>query len=478
VDGFEVVIGLEVHAGLDTRTKLFCGCPSESGAAPNANVCPVCLGLPGALPRPNREAVRLAVRFCLAIGAVVTRRSRWSRKSYFYPDLPKGYQIAQHEAPLARGGRVRIEPAAAPPRWIGMARVQIEEDAARLVHEGFESDSTGIDFNRCGRPLLEIVSLPRITTPEEACLLMERIRATLRHTGVSRAEMERGTLRCDANVSIRRPSGPLGVRTEIKNLNSLASLRRALEYEVRRQRAVVDEGRPVESETLSWDGASRSTRPMRGKETDPDYRYLPEPDLPPLVLDEPLIAEAGRGIPESVHERRDRFVTDYGIRAADAGRLAEERDLADYFEEVARRSLAPRRAASWLLNELPASRQRASDSPGRPAAERLAELVTMIESGEVSGRSAKLVLERMIETGRAPGGIVAELGLARIADEAEIEPVCRSVVRMHPEQVSRYRGGYGPLLEFFVGQVMSATEGRASPALTRKILVRLLDAGD
>ncbi len=470
------VIGLEVHAQLKTRTKLFCGCLAESGGAPNSRVCPVCLGLPGALPTANREAVRLAVRLARALGAEVRPVSGWARKNYFYPDLPKGYQISQFDSPLATGGRVRIEPPGAAPRWIGVQRVHLEEDAGKSVHEGFGEGLSGIDLNRCGVPLAEIVGAPELGSPEEAYLYLERLKSILRATGVSDADMEEGDLRCDVNVSVHRAGEPWGARVEIKNLNSFRNVRRALHHEIERQGQAIASGTAVALETRLWDDALGATRPMRTKEEAHDYRYFPEPDLPALALDEALAAEGLENLPELPHARRDRFVSALGLTEADAHRLTIEPAVADYFEEVARRSEDPRAAANWvltgllgLLNERGLS---LAASPVPAAA--LAQLVRLVGCGTISGKTAKEVLLRVAAGEGDPEAIVAARGLSQLGDAATIEALCREVIDAHPGEAAAYRSGKRGLLGFFVGEVMKRSSGQAHPGLVNEWLARLL----
>ncbi len=499
--GYRAVIGLEVHAQLKTRTKLFCSCPNEFGAEPNTRVCPVCLGLPGALPVPNREAVRQAVRFALAIGAAVHDRSTWARKNYFYPDLPKGYQISQFDRPLATGGRIRIEPAGAARREIGVHRVHLEEDAGKSVHEGFGgvvggrdggrggsggsgggaaggAGATGVDLNRCGVPLIEIVGEAEIHDPDEAYLYLERLKSTLRATDVCDADMEKGFLRCDANVSVHLPGTPWGTRVEIKNLNSFRHVRRALAHEIERQQAELAAGRAVVQETRLWNEAAGATQPMRGKEEAHDYRYFPDPDLPELGLDPALRRAAAEAMPELPAARRDRYEA-AGVPEADAHRLTVEPEIADWFDAAAAASGAPRATANWVLSEvlgrLNKEGRALAGAPLAPA--RLGALVRLVETGAVTGKAAKAVFEEAWTTGADPGRIVAERGLARVEDAGAVAEACRAVVAAHPAQVAQYRGGKEAVLGFLVGKVMQATRGTAAPAAVHETLRRLLAEG-
>jgi aspartyl-tRNA(Asn)/glutamyl-tRNA(Gln) amidotransferase subunit B len=476
VEPVRAVIGLEVHAQLETRTKLFCRCPAEPGGAPNSRVCPVCLGLPGALPTVNREAVRLAVRLARALGAEVHPVSAWARKNYFYPDLPKGYQISQFERPLATGGGVRIEPPEAPPRWIGLERIHLEEDAGKSLHEGFGDEWTGIDLNRCGIPLVEIVGAPELAAPEEAYLYLERLKSILRATGASGAEMERGELRCDVNVSVHREGEPWGARVEIKNLNSFRGARRALQHEIARQAGILASGAAVVPETRLWDEAHGVTRPMRSKEEAQDYRYFPEPDLPPLVLDDALLEAAAAQLPELPHARRDRFQRELGLSPADAHRLTLEPALADYFEAVARAAGDVRAATNWILTELLGllnERGLTIDASPVSAAD-LAELVRLASSGAISGKTAKEVFARVAAGEGRPETIVAAAGLSRLGDAAAIEALCHEVLAAYPGEAAGYRAGKTAVLGFFVGQVLRRSSGRADPALVGDTLRRLL----
>lgn len=471
------VIGLEVHVQLGTLTKLFCRCPAAYGGEPNSRTCPVCLGLPGALPFPNREAVRLAVRFAQALDCTVHPVSVWARKNYFYPDLPKGYQISQFDRPLATSGRVRIEPNGRAPRFIHVVRVHLEEDAGKSIHEGFGEGTSGIDLNRCGVPLVEVVSAPELETPEDAYLYLERLRSLLLYTAVSEAEMEKGSLRCDANVSVHRPGEPWGQRVEIKNLNSFRHVRRALAHEIERQTAVIEAGGVVEQETRLWDEGAGITRPMRSKEEAQDYRYFPEPDLPPLELDPSLIDEAGGKKRELPHTRRDRFMTGMGLPETDAHRLTLDPDLADFFEETAGGCGNPRAAANWVLSELlgALNQARLPLSRSKVTPPRLAFLIGLLDRGTISGKSAKEVFAAVFESGCDPQQIIAERGLAQISDAASLEKLCAEVVAANPDKVDGFRRGKTGLLGFFVGQVMARSEGRADPAQVNEILRRLLE---
>ena len=479
VRGYEAVIGLEVHAQLSTETKIFCGCPTRFGQPPNTQTCPVCLGHPGALPVLNENAVRLGVRCALALGGRVQQRSIFARKNYFYPDLPKGYQISQYDEPLAVGGQVTIE-LSDERRAIGLIRLHLEEDAGKSIHEGFaDSDrKSHVDLNRAGVPLAEIVTQPELRSPEEAYLFLRRLRSILRYTAVCDGNMEQGSLRCDANVSIRpRGDSGLGTRTELKNLNSFRNVQRALVYEIGRQVELVESGATVEQQTVLWDAGAGVTRPMRGKEEAHDYRYFPDPDLPPLVVDERLIEQERRVLPELPAARRRRIESEYAVRSSEALQLTLEAPLADYFEEVARLSGNPRSAANWILNDL----QREHKSVPRErseiplAAEHLAELIRLVDEGAISASVARQELfGEMFHSGRPPAELMRERGLEQLSDTMELETLVRRVLDDHPQEVQRYREGKSGLLGFFVGRVMKESNATANPKLVSELVRRVL----
>jgi aspartyl-tRNA(Asn)/glutamyl-tRNA(Gln) amidotransferase subunit B len=479
---WEAVIGLEVHAQLRTRSKIFCGCSTAYGAPPNTLTCPVCLGHPGALPTLNAGAVRLAVRAALALGCDVAPRSVFARKNYFYPDLPKGYQISQYDEPLASGGHVVIEPGGSP-RSIGLIRLHLEEDAGKSLHDGFPGAErvSRVDLNRAGTPLAEIVSRPELRSPEEAYLFLERLRSILRYIEVCDGNLEEGSLRCDANVSLReRGSDALGTRTELKNLNSFRNVQRALEYEIERQVGVLASGGRVEQETVLWDAAAGVTRPMRGKEEAHDYRYFPEPDVPPVVVDAQALASARAAIPELPHAVKRRFAESHGLSAAAAHRLSLERPLAGYFEAVTAACGRPEDAANWILNDL----LRAQNAVGRGEEEiplppeSLAELISLVAQGTVSRSAARTIFDEAYATGRPPRELVRSRGLERVSDAGRLDALARAAIEANPSQAAQYRAGKAGLLAFFVGQVMRASGGGADPAAVREILARLLDGDD
>jgi aspartyl-tRNA(Asn)/glutamyl-tRNA(Gln) amidotransferase subunit B len=478
LERWEPVIGLEVHCQLLTRTKLFCACRNRFGDEPNTNVCPVCLGLPGALPVLSRDAVTLALRAALATGCTVHETSLFARKNYFYPDLPKGYQISQYERPLATDGQVEID--AGGRRRVRIQRIHMEEDAGKLLHEGFpwSAEKSGVDFNRAGVPLIEIVTHPDIRTPEEAHEYLTALKAILLYAEVSDCNMEQGSLRCDANVSVRpRGAERFGTRTEIKNLNSFRNVARALEHEIARQVALLESGREVVQETRLWNADRGETASMRSKEEAQDYRYFPEPDLPPLVVGQEWLEDVRRSLPELPAEKRRRFVADHGIPEYDAGVLTQAPEVSAYYEAAARASGNAKAASNWVMGEvlrkLKEDERPLSSCPVAP--EGLAGLLRLIETGTISGTIAKDVFERMWRTGEAADAIVQREGLAQVQDEAQILKAVRDVLEASPEQVATYRSGKAATLGWFVGQVMRRMGGKANPQLVNALLRRELD---
>jgi aspartyl-tRNA(Asn)/glutamyl-tRNA(Gln) amidotransferase subunit B len=475
---YEPVIGLEVHAQLKTATKAFCGCSSRFGDPPNSNVCPVCLGLPGALPVLNRRALELALRASLALHCGVQERSRFARKNYFYPDLPKGYQISMYELPLATAGWLELELDGAR-KHIGITRLHLEEDAAKAMHEGFpDSDrNTYIDFNRCGVPLIEIVSEPDLRSPAEAYVYLTTLKQVLEYTEVSDCNMEKGSLRCDANVSVRpRGAEKLGTKAEVKNLNSFRYLQRALEYEIERQIGALEAGGKIEQETRLWNVPEGRTEPMRSKEFAHDYRYFPDPDLLPVGITDAWKTEIAKAMPELPEAKHARFVAAYGLTSYDAGVLTATRALADYFETAVCAGAPPKLAAHWISTEVLRRLNDAGEeiSACRVRPESLAELLRLVEGGEITVASGKKVFAGMFETGKPAKEIIAAEGLAQISDASEIERVCREVVLRSPENVAKYRAGNEGVFKYFVGQVMRETRGQADPQLVNDALKRLL----
>jgi aspartyl-tRNA(Asn)/glutamyl-tRNA(Gln) amidotransferase subunit B len=477
---FESVIGLEIHAQLLTQTKIFCGCSTSFGAAPNTQVCPVCLGFPGSLPVLNRRAVELAVKASLALGCDVQPVSVFARKNYFYPDLPKGYQISQYELPLALNGHVTWEHDGET-LDVGIIRVHMEEDAGKSLHEGFpDSDrATYVDCNRAGVPLVEIVTRPDLRSAAAAADFFTRLRAILVALGVNDGNLEEGSLRCDANVSVR-PVGraELGVKAEIKNLNSFRFVQKAIEYEVERQIDVVSGGGRVRQETRLWDPDAGQTVAMRSKEEAHDYRYFPEPDLPPLRLAVEEIDRLRRELPELPDARRKRLVEQYGLPAYDAALLTASTALADYFEATAQAAANPKAASNWIMGELMRQMNAASLEidrvPLTPGA--LGGLIRLVDAGTINGPTAKQVFERMFASGESAETIVQRDGLAQIDDETAVVEMVRAILAEHADAVEQFRKGKQAAMGFLVGQVMKVAKGKANPKLVNAVLKRELDA--
>ena len=473
---YSPVIGLEVHAQLLTATKMFCACKAEYGVVPNSRTCPVCLGYPGALPTINRRAVEHAVMMILAVGGQVQHRSLFARKNYFYPDLPKGYQISQYDRPIGIGGKVSID-LGGRVKDVHLSRIHLEEDAGKLLHPESGEDYSRIDFNRCGVPLLEIVTEPQIESPQEAHAFLDRLRQIVQYLGICSGDMEKGALRCDANVSLRRGRNVVGVRTELKNLNSFRAVQRALEYEVERQGIILSSGGDVIQETRLWNESTAATEPMRGKEESEDYRYFPEPDLPSLQIDPHWVEEIGKRLPPLPEERRMRLMHDYGLSEYDAGILTESKSLADYYESVASLASDKRLAAHWVMGEILAAvkTQKADMSDFNVTPEMLAELLASIESGIITGTMAKEIFQEMVDTGRRATVIIRAKGLRQVADEGSLAATVDEVLSHYQDQVEKYRAGKGTVFDFFVGRVMAKTEGRANPQVVRRILKEKLD---
>jgi aspartyl-tRNA(Asn)/glutamyl-tRNA(Gln) amidotransferase subunit B len=472
---FEPVIGLEVHAQLKTATKIFCGCSTAFGAPPNTHTCPVCLGMPGVLPVVNRKVVEYALRTALATHCTVSNTSRFARKNYFYPDLPKGYQISQYELPIAVDGRVEI-PSDGQTRTIGLTRIHMEEDAGKLIHAP-DRPVSWIDLNRTGVPLMEIVSEPELRSAEEAGAYLRTLRSLIRWIGVGDGNMEEGSFRCDANVSIRpQGSSALGTRTEIKNLNSFKHVEKALRYEIARQTELIMDGGAVVQETRLWDPDKGVTLSMRGKEEAHDYRYFPDPDLPPLIIDAAWVEQVRRHLPELPDARKNRFISAYQLPAYDAGILTSSRELADYFETCLKAYPQPKTMSNWIMGPLLAllneQDKEIEHSPIGP--EDLAALVQLTGDGVISGKTAKTVFDEMAVTGRPAARIIREKGLTQVSDAGALEAVVDQVLSGAPKEVARFKEGNTKLMGFFVGQVMKATHGKANPNLVNEILRKKL----
>ncbi|MGI9070954.1 MAG: Asp-tRNA(Asn)/Glu-tRNA(Gln) amidotransferase subunit GatB [Bryobacteraceae bacterium] len=475
---YEPVIGLEVHVQLGTKTKIFCSCPVEFGAPPNTTVCPVCLGLPGALPVLNRRAVELAIGAAIALRCNVNSFSRFARKNYFYPDLPKGYQISQYDQPLAEHGYVDLLSGSEQKR-IGVTRVHMEDDAGKSIHEGFKDSDryTYVDLNRSGTPLIEIVSEPDMRSPDEAYLYLTQLKQMLQYIGVSDCDMEKGQLRCDANVSVRpRGAEKFGTKAEVKNLNSFRFLKMALEYEIQRQVELVESGRKVVQETRLYNVETGRTVGMRNKEHAHDYRYFPEPDLVPLRVSEHWLNEIRHKLPELPADRRDRFVSEYGLRDYDAQVLTLNRETGDYFEAAVKVSGDARSTANWVVGDLmgllKAAGKEILASPVSPV--HLGELVALINKGELSGKLAKEILPKMLETGDSPAAIMDREGLRQISDAGALEKIVGEIIAANPKQVEQYKNGKTAVLGFLVGQVMKASRGQANPAAVSEVLKKNL----
>jgi aspartyl-tRNA(Asn)/glutamyl-tRNA(Gln) amidotransferase subunit B len=471
---FETVIGLEVHAELSTNSKIFCGCPTEFGAPPNTHTCPICLGHPGVLPVTNKQAVEFAMKAALALNCEISRETKFDRKNYFYPDLPKAYQISQFDQPIGKNGWIEIEVNGEKKR-IGITRLHLEEDAGKLTHSDF--GDTLVDFNRVGVPLVEIVSEPDIRSPEEAKAYLEKLKAILQYTGVSDVRMEQGSLRCDANVSIR-PVGQkeFGTKTELKNMNSFRNVQAALEYEVERQKQVVLSGGTIVQETRRWDEANRKTVSMRSKEEAHDYRYFPDPDLVRMQISEEWIEAVRATIPELPDARQARYVNEYGLPQSDAAVITMSKETADFFDETVKTGADPKAAANWLMVELlgylNANNLTLADVKITPHG--LGEMIKLIENGTISSKIAKTVFKEMVETGKEPKQIVEEKGLVQISDEGALRQIVQDVVNANPQAVADYKAGNEKAIAFFVGQVMKQTRGKANPPMVNKLLLEVL----
>jgi aspartyl-tRNA(Asn)/glutamyl-tRNA(Gln) amidotransferase subunit B len=472
---YEAVIGLEVHAQMLTDTKMFCGCSTRFGSEPNTQTCPVCIGMPGVLPVMNKKALEFTIKTGLAMNCKISPYSRFSRKNYFYPDLPKGYQISQYELPICEGGYIEVVVDGEVKR-IGITRIHMEEDAGKNIHEGGGNYSF-VDLNRAGIPLMEIVSEPDIRSPKEAAEYMKKLRTILRYLGVCDGNMEQGSLRCDANVSIR-PVGQkeFGTRAEVKNINSFKFVEKALEYEIKRQIKVVEEGGRVIQETRLWDSNKGITESMRGKEEAHDYRYFPEPDLVPITAGQEWIDEIRTKLPELPDAKRKRFVSGYEIPEYDADLLTSEKAVAEWFEEAVRLGGSPKAVSNWMMGDLMRllneENKGIEECPLKPI--QLVDMLKLIDNGTISGKIAKTVFEEMYKSGKEAGQIVKEKGLVQISDAGEIEKAIDEILTKSQREVERYKAGDEKLMGFFVGQVMKATKGKANPQMVNELLKKKL----
>ena len=476
---YEAVIGLEVHAQLLTSSKLFCGCSTKFGSEPNTQVDPVCLGLPGVLPVLNRKAVEYAVKMALATDCTVNNRSIFARKNYFYPDLPKGYQISQYTEPLAEHGWLDIDLEAGRKR-IGITRIHMEEDAGKLLHgEGPEDDAFSfVDLNRAGVPLIEIVSEPDMRTSEEAQAYLRALRDILVYLGICSGNMEEGSFRCDANVSVRLAGAEkLGTKAELKNMNSFKFVKEAIDYEIRRQVDLIESGGKVIQETRLFDSAKGITASMRSKEEAHDYRYFPDPDLLPIIVTDELINQVRSTLPELPIARRERFASEYGIPSYDAGVLTASRDLADYYEQAVKETGEPKLSSNWIMGELlrllNEDNRDVRDCPISPNG--VADIIKMVKGGQISGKMAKEVFEEMYKTGKAAADIVKAKGLTQISDEGELAKIVEEIVKNNPDNVAKFKAGKTAVLGFFVGEIMKATKGKANPQVINKLLKEKLE---
>ncbi|BAI81385.1 aspartyl-tRNA(Asn)/glutamyl-tRNA (Gln) amidotransferase subunit B [Deferribacter desulfuricans SSM1] len=475
---YEAVIGLEVHVQLSTKSKIFCSCSTEFGADPNTHVCPVCLGMPGVLPVLNKQVVEYTIKAGLALNCDIQRKSVFARKNYFYPDLPKGYQISQYELPICLNGFIEIEIDGVKKK-IGITRIHMEEDAGKSIHgENLGSPAHSyVDLNRTGVPLIEIVSEPDIRTPEEARAYLQKLKTILEYIEVSDCNMEEGSLRCDANISLR-PVGEtkFGTKTEIKNMNSFRNVQRAIEFEIKRQAKILDEGGTIVQETRLWDPNKGITVSMRSKEEAHDYRYFPDPDLVPLIVENDWIEKVKSTLPELPDAKKERFMKEYGLPSYDAEVLISNKHYADYFEQSVKNHNNPKAISNWIMSEVlrDVNEKGCNIFELNVKPEHIAEIVKLIDDGKISGKIGKEVYQLVLESGKSPAKIVEEKGLIQISDESAIEEIVKKVLEANPKEVERYKNGEKKLQGFFVGQVMKETKGKANPKLVNQLLQKLL----
>lgn len=473
---FETVIGLEVHAQLKTNTKIFCGCTTAFGAESNTHTCPICLGMPGVLPVLNKKVVEFAMKMALSTNCEINRQNQFARKNYFYPDLPKGYQVSQFDLPIAEHGWVEIE-VEGQTRKIGLTRIHMEEDAGKLIHDEREPQSY-VDLNRAAVPLIEIVSEPDIRSPAEAVAYLKKLHAIVRYLDICDGNMQEGSFRCDANISLR-PIGheELGTRTELKNMNSFKNVQKALEFEIRRQRDLLLDGEKVVQATLLWDPDLNRTSSMRSKEEAHDYRYFPDPDLVPIVISDEWLEEIRSGLPELPAQRKQRFMTDFSLPDYDAEVLTSMKELADYFESALAEYNNPKKLSNWMMTEL--MRELKGAGPEEIAACKvsptdLASLLLIVEKGDISGKIAKTVFAEMLETGKNPGTIIKEKNLVQMSDEGDLVKIVQEIIDANPEQVAQFRDGKTKVMGYFVGQLMQKTKGRANPKMANELFANAL----
>ena len=476
LNNWEAVIGLEIHVQLSTKSKLFSGASTNFGALPNTQACNIDLAMPGVLPVLNEEVLKMAIKLGTALNADINSPTSFARKNYFYPDSPKGYQISQMDKPIVEGGYLDIETESGTKR-IGVTRAHLEEDAGKSLHDDFEGQS-GIDLNRAGTPLLEIVSEPEISTPAEAVAYLKSIHSIIRYLAISDGNMAEGSMRCDANVSVRKKGDlELGTRTETKNVNSFRFVEKAIQYEIERQVHEIESGNTITQETRLYDSQNNTTRPMRSKEYANDYRYFPEPDLLPIILEKEFIQNVLEGMPEMPNEKKERFVSQFSLSKYDADLLAADKDIANYFEEVVKISNSPKLSTNWIMGELSAelNNENLNISDSKVSSEKLGQLILRIEDGTISGKIAKDIFEKMWSSGKEVDEIIQGEGLEQVTDDKEIESMIDQVIANNPEQLEQYRSGKDRLFGFFVGQVMKASQGKANPKQVNDILKSKLE---